>query len=73
MTIYNCKLGSSDDRIVEKEFEAANPETLRQSLEEQGYFVFEVKKKAFQFLWEKGIARRKVDTRELLTRNCWFS
>ncbi|HEX2770075.1 MAG TPA: type II secretion system F family protein [Geobacteraceae bacterium] len=69
MTIYNCKLGSSDDRIVEKEFEAANPETLRQSLEEQGFFVFEVKKKAFQFLWEKGIARRKVDTRELLTFN----
>lgn len=69
MTIYNCKLGSSDDRIVEKEFEAANPETLRQSLEEQGFFVFEVKKKAFQFLWEKGFARRKVDTRELLTFN----
>jgi type IV pilus assembly protein PilC len=69
MTIYNCKLGSSDDRIVEKEFEAANPETLRQSLEEQGFFVFEVKKKAFQFLWEKGIARRKVDTREFLTFN----
>jgi len=69
MAIYNCKLGSSDDRIVEKEFEAANPETLRQSLEEQGFFVFEVKKKAFQFLWEKGIARRKVDTREFLTFN----
>jgi type IV pilus assembly protein PilC len=69
MTIYNCKLGSSDDRIVEKEFEAANPDLLRQSLEEQGFFVFEVKKKAFQFLWEKGIARRKVDTRELLTFN----
>lgn len=59
MTIYNCKLGSSDDRIVEKEFEAANPETLRQSLEEQGFFVFEVKKKAFQFLWKRELPAAK--------------
>src|SRR6185369_17773291 len=35
----------------------------------QGFFVFAVKKKPFQFLWEKGIARRKVDSKELLTFN----
>jgi type IV pilus assembly protein PilC len=69
MTIYNCKLGSSDNKILEKEFEAANQETLRQSLEEQGFFVFEIKKKPFQFIREKGIARRKVDTRELVAFN----
>ncbi|KAF0218290.1 MAG: type IV pilus assembly protein [Geobacteraceae bacterium] len=69
MAIYTCKLGSSDGRIVEKEFEAVNGATLRQSLEEQGYFVFELKKKPLQFLWEKGVARRKVDNRELLTFN----
>ena len=69
MTIYNCKLGSSDNKILEKEFEAANQEMLRQSLEEQGFFVFEIKKKPFQFLWEKGLARRKVDTRELVAFN----
>jgi type IV pilus assembly protein PilC len=69
MAIYTCKLGSSDDKIVEKEFEAANQDMLRQSLEEQGFFVFEIKKKPFQFLWEKGIARRGVDTKELLTFN----
>ena len=69
MTIYNCKLGSSDDKIVEKEFEAANQEMLRQSLEEQGFFVFEIKKKPFQFLWEKGIVRRKLDTKEFIAFN----
>ncbi len=69
MAIYLCKLGSSDDRIVEKEFEAANQETLRQSLEEQGFFVFEIKKKPLQFLLEKGVGRRKVDSKELLTFN----
>jgi type IV pilus assembly protein PilC len=69
MTIYNCKLGSSDDKIVEKEFEAANQEMLRQSLEEQGFFVFEIKKKPFQFLLEKGLIRRKLDTKEFIAFN----
>ncbi len=69
MAIYTCKLGSSDDRIIEKEFEAADQETLRQSLEEQGFFVFEIRKKSFQLLMEKGIGRRKVDAKDLLTFN----
>jgi len=69
MTIFNCKLGTSDNKILEKEFEAANQEMLRQSLEDQGFFVFEIKKKSFQFLLEKGFARRKVDNRELVAFN----
>lgn len=69
MALYTCKLGSSDGRIVEKEFEAGNPQMLRQSLEEQGFYVFEVRKKSLQFLWEKGLARRRVDNKELLTFN----
>jgi type IV pilus assembly protein PilC len=69
MTTYTCKLGSSDGKIITRDIEAADPVMLRQSLEEQGFFVFTVKKKPFQFLWEKGIARRKVDSRELLTFN----
>jgi type IV pilus assembly protein PilC len=69
MAIYTCKLGSSDDKIIEKEFEAADRAILRQSLEEQGFFVFEIKKKQFQFLWEKGAARRGVDAKEFLTFN----
>lgn len=69
MALYTCKLGSSEGRIIVKEFESASPEMLRASLEEQGFFVFEVKKKAFQFLWEKGVARRRVDTKALLTLN----
>src|ERR1700757_421527 len=69
MAIYTCKLGTSDGTIAEKEFEAANREILRQSLEDQGFFVFEIKKKPFQFLLEKGFVRQRVDTKELLTFN----
>ncbi len=61
MAIYTCKLGSGEGKILEKEFEAANPALLRQNLEEQGFFVFELKKKPFQFLWERGIARQRVN------------
>ena len=69
MALFTCKLGSSDGRVIVKELEAISPETLRQTLEDQGYFVFEVKKKPFQFLWDKGIARKKVSNKELLTFN----
>lgn len=69
MAIYNCKLGSSDNKIIEKEFEASNREMLRQSLEEQGYFVFEIRKKPLQFLLDKGIVRHKVDSKEFMTFN----
>lgn len=69
MAIYTCKLGSTDGKITVKEFEAANPEMLRQSLDEQGFFVFEIKKKPLQFLLEKGIVRQRVDTKDLLTFN----
>ncbi|MBT1074511.1 type II secretion system F family protein [Geobacter grbiciae] len=69
MALYTCKLGSTEGRIIVKEFEAVNPEILRVSLEEQGFFVFEVKKKPLQFLWEKGGRNRRVDNKTLLTLN----
>lgn len=69
MALYTCKVGSSDGRVIVKELEAVNGETIRQSLEEQGFYVFEVKKKPLQFLWDKGIARKKISNKELLTFN----
>ena len=69
MALYTCKLGSSDGKVIVKEFEAISSEALRQSLEGKGFFVFEVKKKPFQFLLDKGITRKKVSNKELLTFN----
>ncbi len=69
MPLYTCKIGSADGRIIEKEFEAASPAVLKQTLEEQGFFVFSVKKKPLQFLWDRGASRRRVDNKELLTFN----
>jgi len=69
MALYSCKLGASDGKILVRDFEAADGALLRKNLEDQGFFVFEVKKKRLQFLFEKGIKRKKVDNRSLLTFN----
>lgn len=69
MNLYTCKLGSAEGKIIEKDFEAHNPEMLRKSLEQQGFFVFGIKKKPLQFLWDKGFARRKVSNKEILSFN----
>lgn len=69
MALYTCKLGASDGKILYREFEAAETGVLRKSLEDQGFFIFEIKKKPFQFLFDKGIKRRKIDNKALLTFN----
>jgi type IV pilus assembly protein PilC len=69
MAIYTCKIGAADGRIVVKEYDAVNSAMLRQSLEEQGYVVFELRKKPLQFLLEGGIGRKKVGNKELLLFN----
>jgi len=69
MSLFTCKLGASDGKIIHREFEAVEPEMLRKSLEDQGFFVFEVKRKPLQFLFDKGMKRRSIDNRALLTFN----
>lgn len=69
MSLYTCKLGSSDGKVVYRELEAPDPLVLRSNLEEQGFFVFEVKKKPFQFLYDTPLRRRNIDNRSLLTFN----
>ncbi len=69
MSLYNCKLGASDGKILYREFEAVEPAALQKSLEDQGFFVFEIKRKPLQFLFDKGMKRRSIDNRALLTFN----
>ncbi len=69
MALYTCKLGSTDGKVIVKELEAISRESLRQSLEDKGFFVFEIKRKPLQFLQDKGISRKKVSNKELLTFN----
>jgi type IV pilus assembly protein PilC len=69
MSIFTCKIGSSDGRISVKEFDAVNAGILRQSLEDQGYVVFELRKKPLQFLMERGLGRKRIGNKDLLMFN----
>lgn len=69
MAIYSCKLGSPDGRILEKDVEAQDGDVLRRGLEDQGFFVFQVKRKAFRFLMDKEALRRRVRSKDLLAFN----
>jgi type IV pilus assembly protein PilC len=69
MSIFTCKIGSSDGKILSREFDAVNSELLRQSLEEQGFVVFEIRKKPLQFLLNKGVGRKKIGNKDLLLFN----
>lgn len=72
MPLFTCKIGSADGKIIEKEFEATTADVLKQSLVAQGFFVFKVSKKPFQFLWNRGASRKRVDTKALITFNQEF-
>lgn len=50
MPSYTCKIGTADGRVVEKQFDAVSKEQLKENLQEQGFYVFQIKRQAFQFL-----------------------
>jgi len=50
MPNYLCKIGTADGRVVEKDFDAVNPEALRESLEAQGFHVFHIRRRFWQLL-----------------------
>lgn len=48
MPSYICKIGTADGRVIEKDFEAASKALLKAGLEEQGFRVFQVRRRLFQ-------------------------
>ncbi len=68
MSTYRCKIGTSDGRVLEKEFEADNREALQESLEEQGFFVFKVRRSSMQW-FSKGSGGGSLSGRRMLALN----
>lgn len=68
MSTYRCKIGTSDGRVLEKEFEAESREALQESLEEQGFFVFKVRRASPQW-FSKGQSGGSLSGRRFLTLN----
>ncbi len=47
MASFLCKIGTADGRIVERVFDSSSRELLRQNLESQGFFVFNIRRQIF--------------------------
>jgi type IV pilus assembly protein PilC len=67
--MYICKLGAPDGNILIREYEAAAPADLRRELEEQGYHIFEVRKRSARGFLGRGFGRGSVKRRDLLLFN----
>lgn len=67
MPSFRCKIGTSDGRVLEKEFEADSRESLQESLEEQGFFVFKVRRAPLN--WFTGGAGGGMSGRRFLAFN----
>ena len=48
MPVFHCKIGTADGRVLDREFEAANREALLENLEEQGFFVFQIRRSTWR-------------------------
>lgn len=47
MASFSCKIGTDEGRVIEKNFEASSRQRLRDSLEEQGFQVFSIRRRLF--------------------------
>jgi len=68
MSTYRCKIGTADGRILEKDFEAVGREILQESLEEQGFYVFRIRKAPLQW-FSKGVGGGSLSGRRFLALN----
>lgn len=69
MPSFTCKIGTDDGRVVEKQFEARNPKQLRESLEEQGFHVFSVRRRLVDSLLSLAGSRGEWTGRRFLSFN----
>ena len=69
MPHFQCKIGTSDGRVIEREFTAANRELLRSRLEEQGFSIFHISRRSFQFPGAGGNLRGRQNSRRFLSFN----
>jgi len=69
MPTFVAKIGTADGRVVEKEFEASSRAMLRESLEDQGFYVFRIRQRPFQFLFPRNFLASRPGSRRFLAFN----
>jgi len=69
MPSFTCKIGTDDGRVVEKVFEASSRQLLHESLEEQGFQVFSIRRRILDSLSGLTGARASWTGRRFLSFN----
>lgn len=68
MPVFRCKIGASDGRVLEREFEASDRQALLENLQEQGFHVFRIDRSAFAGLFDRA-GRSRLSGRRFLALN----
>lgn len=68
MPVFQCKIGTADGRVLEREFEATDRQGLLENLEEQGFFVFKIRRVGLRGLFASAGGAR-LSGRRFLTLN----
>ncbi len=69
MRLYRCKIGMSDGRVLEKDFEAVSRVALKENLEGQGFYVFRIRRAPLHLLLGSGHAAGRLNSRRFLALN----
>ncbi len=70
MPVFRCKVGDESGKLDEKEIEASDSKQLRERLEQEGLYVYEIKQKGtFQFAVPSFSGLKKISTDEFLVFN----
>lgn len=69
MPSYICKIGTADGRVVEKQFDSASKEQLKENLQDQGFYVFKIRRKSFQLFSASEQSSGRLSGRRFLSFN----
>lgn len=68
MHLYRCKIGTSDGRILNKDIEGVSRSSLQENLENEGFYVFQIRRRPFQWL-SASVAPGRLNSRRFLSFN----
>lgn len=69
MPNFYCKIGTSDGRVVEKIYDSESRSQLKENLEEQGFHVFQIRRKAWSLFQPERQRTARMTNRRFLSFN----
>ncbi|HKL25972.1 MAG TPA: type II secretion system F family protein [Desulfuromonadales bacterium] len=68
MHLYRCKIGTADGRILNKDLEGVSRSDLQENLENEGFYVFQIRRLPFQWI-SATVAPGRLNSRRFLALN----